>query len=67
MVAANPVNYGRPFKMNTAEAMAASLYIVGLKQDARDLMAQFSFGDEFFRLNQDAWPRLSCQNNGPPV
>lgn len=54
MVAANPVNYGRPFKMNTAEAMAATLYIVGLKQEARDLMAQFSFGNEFIRLNRDA-------------
>ena len=54
MVAANPVNYGRPFKMNTAEAMAASLYIVGLKQDAHDLMAQFSFGAEFLRLNRAA-------------
>ena len=54
MVAANPVNYGRPFKMNTAEAMAASLYIVGLKQDAHDLMAQFAFGAEFLRLNQEA-------------
>ena len=54
MVAANPVNYGRPFKMNTAEAMAASLYIVGLQQDARDLMAQFSFGGEFLRLNRAA-------------
>uniref|UniRef100_A0A0D3L184 18S rRNA aminocarboxypropyltransferase n=1 Tax=Emiliania huxleyi (strain CCMP1516) TaxID=280463 RepID=A0A0D3L184_EMIH1 len=54
MVAANPVNYGRPFKMNTAEAMAASLYIVGLQQDAHDLMAQFSFGAEFLRLNRAA-------------
>ena len=54
MVAANPVNYGRPFKMNTAEAMAASLYIVGLKQDAHDLMAQFSFGAEFLQLNRAA-------------
>ena len=54
LFAANTVNYGRPFKMNTAEAMAASLYIVGLKDDAKKLLYPFSYGEEFIRLNFDA-------------
>lgn len=35
--AANTVNYGKPYKMNTAEAIAASLYIVGMKEQAKSL------------------------------
>lgn len=54
LFAANSVNYGRPFKMNTAEAMAASLYIVGLKVDARNMLYPFSYGEEFIRLNFEA-------------
>lgn len=54
LFAANTVNYGRPFKMNTAEALAASLYIVGLKDDAANLLYPFSYGAEFIRLNFDA-------------
>ena len=54
LFAANSVNYGRPFKMNTAEAMAACLYIVGLKSDAEKILEPFGYGPEFIRLNFDA-------------
>ena len=54
LVAANTVNYGKPFKMNTAEAMAACLYIVGFKNDAKQILAPFSFGTEFLKLNFEA-------------
>jgi len=54
MVAANPVNYGRPFKMNTAEAMAATLYIAGFQEEAERLLEPFGWGPEFIRVNREA-------------
>lgn len=53
LFAANPVNYGRPFKLNTAEAVAAALFVAGFEQDARAVLRPFAYGDEFFRLNKD--------------
>jgi pre-rRNA-processing protein TSR3 len=53
LVAANTVNYGKPFKMNTVEAIAACLYITGYKDDARMILAPFSFGSEFIKLNHE--------------
>ena len=54
LFAANSVNYGRPFKMNTAEALAACLYIVGFKEDALTMLESFGYGKEFLRLNYTA-------------
>lgn len=53
LLAANSVNYGKPFKLNTAEATAACLYIVGFKAEAQILLSPFSYGEEFIHLNYD--------------
>ena len=51
LVAANPVNYGKPSKLTCAEAIAATLYIVGLKEDALTIMKPFKWGCQFISLN----------------
>ncbi len=53
MVAANSVNYGRPFKLTCAEACAATLFICGKEDAAREVMKEFSYGEEFFKINDE--------------
>lgn len=55
MVAANPVNYGKPYKLNCAEACAATLAICGFWDAATAVMAEFSYGPEFLALNQEVF------------
>ncbi len=53
LLAANPVNWGKPSKMTTAEALAASLYLIGKDEQARNLLSAFRWGEQFFILNKE--------------
>jgi len=53
LLASNPVNYAKLHKLSSAEAIAAALYVLGFKADARRLLASFKWGETFFTLNYE--------------
>ncbi|MFA5896398.1 MAG: DUF367 family protein [Thermoplasmata archaeon] len=53
LLAANPVNYGKPFVLSSAEAIAAALHIFGREDEARGVLSKFSWGEQFLRLNAE--------------
>lgn len=53
LLAANPVNWGKPSRLTTAEALATVLYLVGEKDQAERVLGAFRWGERFFQLNQE--------------
>ena len=53
LLAANPVNWGKPGRLTTAEALATVLYLVGRAEQAREVLGAFRWGQRFFELNQE--------------
>ncbi|MHA2250223.1 MAG: DUF367 family protein [Candidatus Kariarchaeaceae archaeon] len=68
LVAANPVNYGHPTKLTCAEAIAASLWVLGEKKQAEDILKPFRWGDAFLDINYERLEAYSnCKNSSEIV
>ncbi|MBS3817553.1 MAG: DUF367 family protein [Candidatus Thermoplasmatota archaeon] len=52
LVAVNPVNYGNPLQLTTAEALAAALFILDEEDQAKELLSNFRWGEHFFEMNE---------------
>ncbi|KAG7136020.1 Ribosome biogenesis protein TSR3 like [Verticillium longisporum] len=60
LVAANTVNYGKPWRLNCAEALAAAFYICGKPDWAEQVLAPFSYGASFLEINGSLLKRYAA-------
>lgn len=68
LVAANPVNYGKPTKLSTLEALAAALVIYGAGGQAEALVSAYNWAPGFLELNREPLEAYAaCQTSGEVV
>ncbi|RLM56858.1 DUF367 family protein [Halobellus sp. Atlit-31R] len=68
LVAANPVNFGRPMQLTTVEALAAGLVIFGRREQAEQLLSKFTWGHTFLELNAEPLRRYAdCADSAEVV
>lgn len=59
----NPVNYGKPCILSSVEAVAAALYILGLKDYYAKLLGLFKWMETFHHLNEEVLEAYSKATN----
>jgi pre-rRNA-processing protein TSR3 len=59
LVAGNPVNYGTAFQLNTVEAFAGALCILGERDRAGAVLSKFTWGHTFLELNEEPLARYA--------
>ncbi len=67
LIAANPQHYGRLAELNTVEALAAALAVLGEGPAAARLLEGFPGGVEFLDLNAERLDRYAAARDGEAV
>jgi len=67
LIAANPVNFGKPFKLTTLEAFAATLYILGDIKKAEQISNLYKWGPNFLILNKEPLEEYKKAENSSEV
>ena len=67
-IAANPINYGRPWKLSCVEAISAALSICSLDEFSNYFMSKFTWGKGFINLNEEYFSKYqSCLNSSEMI
>ncbi len=67
LVAANPVNYGKPTRLSSVEALAAALFILGEAAQAETLVSKFKWGPTFLALPGEPLARYAAARDSKEV
>ncbi|KAK4612222.1 18S rRNA aminocarboxypropyltransferase [Fulvia fulva] len=60
LIAANPTNYGKPWRLNCVEALAACFAICGRLEWAEEMLSTFSYGQSFLDINEEVLERYAA-------
>ncbi|KAI6033100.1 hypothetical protein F5J12DRAFT_798719 [Pisolithus orientalis] len=64
LLAANPTNYGRPWRLNCVEALSAAFYLTGFDAHANTLMGEFGWSEAFWNINRSYLERYrTCRSS----
>ncbi|MBQ9831217.1 MAG: DUF367 family protein [Methanocorpusculum sp.] len=67
LVAANPVNFGKPFTLTSVEAISATLYILGEEAQAEAVLSKFNWGLNFLKLNAEPLAEYAAAKDSAEV
>jgi len=67
LMAVNPVKFGKWGELSTLEALAATYYILGMKDQAADMMSIYTWGENFIKINMEPLEAYSACSDSTEV
>jgi pre-rRNA-processing protein TSR3 len=67
LLAANPVNFGKPFRLSSLEAFAAALFILGEREQAERILSIYTWGCRFLEVNREPLERYAGAEDSSEV